>query len=86
MGTLIEILNVVFAFIISFFLIFKPIPFMKFIGTVYWHLGRFTALGKSEETKKYFIGKNTFWFRLLGIIMLILICISVLARISEKVS
>ena len=83
MENVFEFISISFAIVISLFLIFKPNPFIKFIGNIYWHMGKFTALGKSEETKKYFIGKNTFWFRTWGVIMLMIVCLSIVARLAE---
>ena len=68
------------------FLIFKPKPFLKFIGNIYWHMGKFTALGKSDNTKKYFIGENTFWFRALGVILLVSGIASLLANIEALIN
>jgi len=81
-----EILLTLPAIAISLLLIFKPVPFMNFIGNFYWHLGRFTAIGKSNETKRFFIGENTFWFKVLCTIMFIISCLSILARIGENLS
>ncbi|KQC06420.1 MAG: hypothetical protein APR62_07885 [Smithella sp. SDB] len=75
-------IKITFAIIVSLFLVFKPRPFMKFMGDIYWHMFKYTALGKSEETKKYVFGENTYWFRTLGIIMLIMIGLSLVARLS----
>ena len=86
MDILIQIFFPIFGIAISLLLILRPIPLMKFIGTIYWHLGKATALGKSEETKKFFIGENPFWPRVLGTIMLILSCLFILARVGEKSS
>ena len=83
MNILIEILQTLPVVAISLFLILKPLPFMNFIGNIYWQLAKFTAIGKSKETKKYFIGENPFWFKIIGTVMLIISCFSILARIGE---
>ncbi|MFH2044483.1 MAG: hypothetical protein ABIK92_04990 [Pseudomonadota bacterium] len=80
---LLPFLQVTVFILFAALLTFKPKPVIKIIGIVYWNIGKFTALGKSENTKKYFIGKNTFWFRALGVMMLIIGIISLLAQISE---
>lgn len=50
-------------------LIIKPKPFLKTIGTVYWHLARFNAIGKTEETKKFFYTENKILLKILGMVM-----------------
>lgn len=67
--------------IVSYMLIFKPMTVAKFLGGVYWRGSKFTALGKSEETKKYFYSKNPFWFRFLGFLLAGLLVYSQLSKL-----
>jgi hypothetical protein len=60
MDNLIEIFLTHTAIAISLLLILKPFPFMKFTGNVYWHLSKFTEMGKSEETKNILLAKIPF--------------------------
>lgn len=64
-------------------LIFKPISVAKFMGAIYWRMGRFTALGHREKTKKYFYTENPFWFRTLGVVIGALVLFSAIIRIAE---
>lgn len=61
-------------------LCFKPKPFLKVIGTAYWNLAKFTAIGKTEESKKYFYTENTLFLKLLGVIMFFIGIAGILAR------
>jgi hypothetical protein len=63
--------------------ILKPRWVANLLGYIYWQMGKFTALGKSEDTKKYFFSERTYWFRLLGYIVLILWIVSVYINISN---
>jgi len=83
MFDVIAFLNLIIFIACALLLIFKPKPIIKFIGNIYWYMGRFTAIGKSEKTKKYFIGENTFWFRTFGIIMLMIAIVSLFVQINE---
>ena len=51
---LIPLIPVTVFIVCAALLVFKPEPFMKLFGNIYWHMGKYTALGKSENTKKYF--------------------------------
>ena len=53
-------------------LIFKPMTCADYIGRLYWHMGKYTAFRKTKDTKKYFIAKSPFWFRILGIMVFLL--------------
>ena len=64
----------------SCILIFKPLAVAKILGDAYWHSGKLTALGKSDETKKYFYSQNPFWFRVLGFLLAVLSIYSVFIR------
>jgi len=77
------VLNSIPILIFCGLLIFKPLGCAEFIGRLYWHMGRYTALGKTEETKKYFIAKNPFWFRTFGIVILSLFLISFIMKIGN---
>ena len=83
MDKLIPLIPVTVFIVCAALLVFKPEPFMKLFGNIYWHMGKYTALGKSENTKKYFFSENTFWFRALGVIMLIVALVSVLTQTSK---
>ena len=61
-------------------LIFQPKPFLKVVGNAYWHLAKFTAFGKTEETKKYFYTENTVLLRILGFFVLFLGVAGAIAR------
>ena len=74
------ILIATFPSIICYLLIFKPMTVSKYLGEVYWRMGKITALGKSDETRKYFFSKNPFWFRVLGFVMVGVMVLSVLAQ------
>lgn len=76
------ILSVTFPSIICYMLIFKPMTVSKYLGEIYWRMGKITALGKSDETRKYFFTENPFWFRALGFVMVGVIVLSVLARLG----
>jgi hypothetical protein len=78
-----EILGPIFLLIVSYMLIFKPMSVAKFLGGVYWRAGKFTALGKSDETKKYFYAQNPFWFRFLGFLIVGLLIVSFFAQLSK---
>ena len=69
--------------VIGLILIINPIPILNTVGKIYWHLGKYTALDKSEKTKKYFIVENPFWGRVFGSIILILTGISVFVVIGD---
>ena len=43
-------------------------------------MSKFTALGKTEESKKYFFAKKPFWFRILGFIFLIFFIVYLLEK------
>jgi len=77
-----QIAGPIFLSIISYMLIFTPLTVAKFLGGIYWRMGKFTALGKSDETKKYFYSQNPFWFRVLGFLMAGLFIASVFAQFS----
>jgi len=63
--------------------ILKPKWVANILGYIYWQMGKFTALGKSEDTKKYFFSERTYWFRLFGYIVLIIWIVSVYINISN---
>jgi len=64
-------------------MIFRPMKCANFIGNIYWHMSRYTALGKNEETKRFFFAKTPFWFRTLGIIFAVLYAVHLVVRIKE---
>ena len=49
-----------------------PQPIARLIGAAYWNMARFTALGKTEDTRRLFFAKKHFWFRVLGVFFVIL--------------
>lgn len=51
-------------------------------GNIYWRMSKFTALGKTEESKKYFFAKKTIWFRALGFTLLLLFVLHLVERIK----
>ena len=83
MEILATILRTLPGVVIGLILIINPLPILNTVGKIYWHLGKYTALGKSEKTKKYFIVENPFWGRVFGSIILILTGISVFMVIGD---
>jgi hypothetical protein len=74
-----QIAGPIFLSIVSYMLIFKPMKVSKFLGGIYWHGSKFTAIGQSEETKQYFYSQNPFWFRVLGILLVGLLFVQLLS-------
>ena len=53
------ILESTLALTFSAMLILRPMACARFVGNIYWHMSKFTALGKTEESKKYFFCEET---------------------------
>ena len=78
---MIEIIpETIVALTFSAMLILRPMACARFVGNIYWHMSKFTALGKTEESKKYFFAEKPFWFRILGFILLIFFIVYLLER------
>ena len=80
--TLIRLLPPILGCVLGVTLIVKPKPFAYIIGTFYWHLARFTPIGKTEETKKYFLSENTILFRIIGLILFLIGSLGIVARMN----
>jgi|GEM_PF-6365249 len=78
-----QIAEPIFLSVVSYMLISKPLAVAKLLGGIYWRMGKFTALGKSDETKKYFYSQNPFWFRVLGFLIAGLLIVSGFAQLSK---
>ncbi len=79
-----QIAGPIFLSIVCYMLIFKPITVAKFLGGIYWRMGKFTALGKTEQTKKYFYAQNPFWFRAFGFLLFGLLLLSLFSQLKLR--
>ena len=76
-------LGVIFQLIVCYMLIFKPLTVAKLLGSIYWRMRKFTALGDSDENKKYFFTENPWWFRVLGILLAGLLIVSIYVQLAK---
>jgi hypothetical protein len=76
-------LGVIFQLIVCYMLIFKPLIVAKLLGGIYWRMRKLTALGGSDENKKYFFTESPRWFRVLGILLAGLLIVSVYAQLAK---
>jgi len=83
MVKLLEILVTIPGLVLGVFLILKPIAVADLIGRAYWKMSKFTSLGKSEKTRKYFFGNNPYWFRIFGGIITLLWFISFIGMVGS---
>ena len=68
--------------IVAVSLLLKPMVCAKVLGTIFWNFGRPFSIGRTEESKRYYFAKGSFWFRLLGGVLLVFFIINLVLNLS----
>jgi len=78
----VKIISSVFMIALGILLLLRPMVCIRFVGSTFRKLFRLTLLYKIQDSDKFFMIQNPFWFRLFGALIVFFSIISILINLE----
>ncbi len=77
-------LNSVLGIALGLAMVVWPLHFANGVGYLFWCMGKYTLLGKTGASKQIFVAERPFWFRVFGVLFVVVMALSLVhALVAE---